>query len=85
MGIENLCERCGKPEKGYSVSEVNTKLKRVAKGPAGRKVESFLCSRCIKQLVDKIEEEEERVPETSKVRRNMVRERFMRSVRPSNR
>ena len=53
MIIENLTERCGKPEPGYSVSETNLKLKRVAKGPARLLVESFICSRCIQKMLGK--------------------------------
>ena len=49
----NLCEKCGKPEKGYSVTETNAKLRKVAKGPAGRQVVSFICSRCVQRLVNK--------------------------------
>ena len=85
MKAENVCEKCGEPEKGYDVSVVNAKLKRVAKGPAGRQVESFLCSGCVQRLVDEVKEEEEHVPEASKTKRNMVRERSVRSARPSNR
>ena len=43
----DLCEQCGKPEKGYLVTKTNAKLRQVAKGPAARQIESFLCSRCV--------------------------------------
>ena len=47
MKFDDLCELCGRPEKGYSVTETNLKLRKVAKGPARREVESFICSRCV--------------------------------------
>jgi len=84
MDIMNLCERCGKPEKGYSVTETNRKLRKVGKGPAKREVESFLCSRCVQELVDKVEEEKEDVPKANKARGNLERKGFVRSIRPSN-
>lgn len=83
MNVFNVCERCGKEEPGYDVVAINRKLKRIAKGPAGRQVEEFLCSRCVQKLVDTVEEEKENVPEASKARGNLVRKGFVRSLRPS--
>ena len=85
MRVENVCEKCGKPEKGYDVQAVNAKLKRIARGPAGRLVETFLCSRCVQRLMDEVKEEEEHVPEARTSRTVVVRTRSVRSARPSNR
>jgi ribosomal protein L34E len=85
MKAENVCEKCGKPEKGYDVQAVNAKLRKVAKGRAGRQVASFLCSRCVQRLVDEVKEEEEHVPEARTSRTVVVGERPVRSIRPANR
>lgn len=57
MKAENACFKCAKPEKGYDVQAVNAKLRKVAKGPGGRLVESFLCSRCVQAMVNKTDKE----------------------------
>jgi hypothetical protein len=54
MKVENLCEICGKPEKGYSVSEANLKLRKVGRGPARKEVESFTCSRCVQRQLSQM-------------------------------
>ena len=84
MNPTNLCEKCGRPEKDYSVTETNAKLRKVAKGPAGRQVVSFICSRCVQRLVNKVEEEKENVPKASEARVDLERKGFVRPVRPSN-
>ena len=77
MKVENVCEKCGKLEPGYGAEAVNAKLRKVAKGPAGRQVVSFICSRCVQKMVNKTKEVSEYVNETGEARSNLERERLV--------
>jgi hypothetical protein len=54
MNPIDLCERCGKAERGYLVTETNLKLRRVGKGAGGRLVEGFMCSRCVQRELSRM-------------------------------
>lgn len=53
MRPDDLCEMCGRPERGYSLLDANVRASRVRKGRAKDRVESFLCSRCTAKMLRK--------------------------------
>ena len=52
--VNDLCEICGKGERGYSVERTNVELGRLKDGNARRRVESFTCSRCVQRLLSEM-------------------------------
>jgi hypothetical protein len=51
MRPENLCEVCGRPERGYDVLASNRRGSDLRKGGARHPVESFVCSSCTQKLL----------------------------------
>jgi hypothetical protein len=65
--VFDLCEICGKPEKGHSAKGINRKLSTVQKGPARYQVNSIMCSRCVQRLINSTKHPE---PTGENTRRN---------------